>query len=113
MVPEKFSKTHMPGLQDGSLGYHLDDGKIYQKPNLEKENKGHCMARRGDLIRCTAMFEEPEGDKVPVCFTLNGKMIVAVDKEDETDTFFYVSKESLYPYIALSDGSSVLAKVCI
>ena len=73
------------------------------------------MARRGDLIRCTAMFEDSKDDIVPVCFTLNGKKIVVMDEDDETDriSYFYVSKEALHPYIALSDGSSVLTKVRI
>lgn len=66
------------------------------------------MARRGDLIRCTVMFEKkkeiPNGqDQFPVCFTLNGRNII---KEGEE---YYIS--SLYPYICMTDGCSVLAKV--
>lgn len=66
------------------------------------------MARRGDLIRCTAMFEEEQNGDVPVCFTLNGRRIVTQNGKGSS---FRVSTSSLYPYIGLSDGCSVLAKV--
>ena len=72
------------------------------------------MARRGDLIRCTLKFEEKfmqRGEvKVPVCFTLNGERITILD--DEEDQSIVYSPSSLYPYIGLNDGCSVLAKVC-
>ncbi|XP_068731483.1 short transient receptor potential channel 6-like isoform X2 [Montipora capricornis] len=119
LVPEDYLRTSKPGWEMGSLGYHLDDGKIYHSIGSAndysgKDNEGHRMARRGDLIRCTAMFEDSKDDIVPVCFTLNGKKIVVMEEDDETDriSYFYVSKEALHPYIALSDGSSVLTKIC-
>ncbi|XP_068683343.1 uncharacterized protein [Montipora foliosa] len=119
LVPEDYSRTSKPGWEKGSVGYHLDDGKIYHSIGAAmdffgKDNEGHRMARRGDLIRCTAMFEDSKDDIVPVCFTLNGKKIVVMEEDDETDriSYFYVSKEALHPYIALSDGSSVLTKIC-
>ena len=72
------------------------------------------MARRGDLIRCTVKFEErfkqSGQEKVPLCFTLNGKRIIVLD--DEEDQSIVYSPSSLYPYIGLNDGCSVLAKVC-
>lgn len=73
------------------------------------------MARRGDLIRCTVKFEEKfkhesGQEKVPVCFTLNGERIVIL--EDEEDPSIVCSPYSFFPYIGLSDGCSVLAKVC-
>lgn len=71
------------------------------------------MARRGDLIRCTLKFEEKFNqsgqEKVPVCFTLNGERIsILEDKEDQSIAY---APCSLYPYIGLTDGCSVLAKV--
>ena len=79
------------------------------------------MASRGDRIRCTVMFgnEKEEGGKkqVPICFTLNGKRILIerTEEYDETDRVFmdYDHDKPLYPCIAMSDGSSVLAKVRI
>lgn len=71
------------------------------------------MARRGDLIRCTVKFEKKFNqsgqEKVPVCFTLNGERIIIL--EDEEDQSIAYTPSSLYPYIGLSDGCSVLAKV--
>ena len=70
------------------------------------------MARRGDLIRCTAMFEHQAYGKVPICFTLNGEKIVTIDEQDKINpTSFSVPCSSLYPYLGLSDGCSVLVKV--
>ena len=73
------------------------------------------MARRGDLIRCTVMFDERKFNQsgqetVPVCFTLNGERIVIL--EDEENQSIAYTPSSLYPYIGLTDGCSVLAKVC-
>ena len=78
------------------------------------------MASRGDRIRCTVMFEDEEeiedGKKrVPICFTLNGKMILIkrTKQQRETDRVFmdYEHDKHLYPYIGMTDGGSVLAKV--
>ena len=76
------------------------------------------MASRGDRIRCTVMFEDlkekEDGKKqVPICFTLNGKRILL--RREETDRVFmdYDHDKPLYPYIAMTDGCSVLAKVSI
>ena len=72
------------------------------------------MARRGDLIRCTVkfdeIFEQNDQEKVPVLFTLNGERIIIL--EDERDQSIVYTPSSLFPYIGLSDGCSVLAKVC-
>ena len=68
------------------------------------------MARRGDRIRCTIMFENErkEEGKVKVFFTLNDRKIITQDGEDHTLMDF---KEPLYPYIGLTYGCSVYAKV--
>ena len=76
------------------------------------------MARRGDRIRCTVMFENEkvnDGKKlVPVMFTLNGRKIITQEGEegkDGEDQFFIESDKPFYPYVAMSHGGSVLAKV--
>ena len=78
------------------------------------------MASRGDRIRCTVMFEDvkerEDGKKeVPIRFTLNGKRILVegTEEHDETDCVFmdYDDDKPLYPYISMTDGCSVLAKV--
>ena len=78
------------------------------------------MASRGDRIRCTVMFEDvkekEDGKKqVPICFTLNGKRIIVegTEKDEEIDHVFmdYDHDKPLYPYISMTDGCSLLAKV--
>ena len=68
------------------------------------------MARRGDRVRCTVMFESMrEGSgQVPVIFALNGKKIVIRGGDIFMD---YDDSEPLFPYIGMTEGSSVLAKV--
>ena len=65
------------------------------------------MARRGDLIRFTAMFEKSQDGKVPVFITLNGKKIATEDGHEER----LLSVSSLYPYVCLTEGCSVSAQV--
>ena len=65
--------------------------------------------------------EEKRGDngqkQVPICFTLNGRKIRIKEPgaEEEDDRVFmeYGDDKPLYPYIAMTEGSSVLAKVNI
>ena len=70
------------------------------------------MARRGDRIRCTVMFDnkqEKSGKvQVPVFFTLNGRKIIIKGGESQ---IFMDYEEPLFPYIGMTDGSRVLAKV--
>ena len=73
------------------------------------------MASRGDRIRCTVMFENAQERngrvQVPIFFTLNGtRMIILRDNQTFMD---YDSDTPLYPYIAMTEGCSVLAKVRI
>ena len=57
------------------------------------------------------MFEKRQErggkDQVPVSFTLNGKIIVP----DEESHFYVDCDNSMFPFISLTNGSSVLAKV--
>ena len=77
-------------------------------------NIGPAMARRGDRIRCTVMFDETQerngNGQVPVLFTLNGRKIITRGGESQ---FFMncVLDNALFPFIGLSEGSSVLTKV--
>ena len=69
-------------------------------------------ARRGDHIRCTVMFEkkqERDGKaKVPVFFTLNGKKITF----GRGAYHHYLNCDNpLFPFICMTEGCSVLAKV--
>jgi len=47
--------------------------------------------------------------QVPVVFSLNGKKVVIQDGEGQ---FFVDDDKPLFPYVGMTDGSSVLAKMC-
>ena len=68
------------------------------------------MARRGDLIRCT-MEKERNGEEFEFIFTLNGRKICRQEGEEKPLTL--EKRDGLYPYIAMADGCSVLARVRI
>ncbi|CAH3162458.1 unnamed protein product, partial [Pocillopora meandrina] len=73
-VHESYDCHKMPGWDSGTVGYHIDEGKIFEtgfhKQGREVEDM--AMAYRGDLIACEVDFRGvPEG-KVSVLFFLNG-----------------------------------------
>ncbi|KAJ7379860.1 hypothetical protein OS493_012612 [Desmophyllum pertusum] len=110
VVTEEYSTEIMPGWENRSVGYHIDDGIIYHD-TIEIETKGPAVARRGDRIRCTVMIEnkrEIDG-KVPVVFTLNGKKIIMENGEEQ---IFMDADKPLYPFIAMTDGCIALVKMC-
>ena len=75
---------------------------------------GPAMARRGDRIRCTVLFQKKRDadGKIPVFFTLNGSEIILQRGESpESSLIFMDFKEPLFPFIGMTEGSSVLAKV--
>lgn len=123
VVNEGYNTSKMPGWEGGTVGYQTD-GNICdaENSNRGRKTKGPMVASRGDRIRCTVMFEDEEeienGKKrVPICFTLNGKMILIkrTKQQRETDRVFmdYDHDKRLYPYIGMTDGGSVLAKMCM
>ena len=65
------------------------------------------------------MFEEKQESqgkaRVPICFTLNGRKILikSTRHHEETDRVFMDYDKPLYPYIGMTEGCSVLAKVSI
>ena len=76
---------------------------------------GYAVSRRGDVIRCTVMFEnEQERDgkvRVPVVFTVNGSRIILEGNEETQAYIDYSPDKPLYPYVAFKYENSVLAKV--
>ena len=72
------------------------------------------MARQGDRIGCTALFENKRDrdGKIPVFFTLNGREIILQRGESQEKSHIFMDfGEPLFPFIGLTEGSSVLAKV--
>ncbi|XP_068736972.1 uncharacterized protein [Montipora capricornis] len=99
----------MPGWSKGTVGYHVDDGKIFHAENPDKGKEVEdAMAYRGDLIGCTIRFEKETDGKVPVVFTLNGRRIT----EDEIWIDYTPGGKEMYPYIGMGhQGIRVLAKM--
>ena len=74
---------------------------------------GSTIALRGDVIRCTVVFEKEQetGGKIqdPVVFSVNGSRIVS---EDKHPSFIeYNEDRPLFPYVSFEKENSVLAKV--
>lgn len=99
----------MPGWSEGTVGYHVDDGKIFHAKNPVKVKEVEdAMAYRGDLIGCTIKFEGITNGQVPVVFTLNGRPIT----QDEIWIDYTPGGKPMYPYIAMGqEGMRVLAKM--
>lgn len=74
---------------------------------------GSTIALRGDVIRCTVVFEkEQEIDgkiQVPIVFSANGSRIVPEDKHPSL--IEYSEDRPLFPYVSFEKENSVLAKV--
>lgn len=99
----------MPGWSKGTVGYHVDDGKIFHAKNpLKGEEIEDAIAYRGDLIGCTIEFEGITNGQVPVVFTLNGRPIT----QDKIWIDYTPGGKPMYPYIAMAhQGLRVLAKM--
>lgn len=74
------------------------------------------MARRGDCIGCTVLFEKSryrDGKiQIPVFFTLNGSEIILEGGESPGKSLIFVDFEKpLFPFIGMTVGSRVLVKV--
>ncbi|XP_058950960.2 uncharacterized protein [Pocillopora verrucosa] len=107
VVNKSFDCHKMPGLSIGTVGYHVDDGKIFEGGCSEvgREIEG-AMAYRGDLIACEVDFKEVPDGKISVLFSLNGE-------EVGRSSMKYTSGQTLYPIVSMGfPGIKVLAKMC-
>ncbi|CAH3162466.1 unnamed protein product, partial [Pocillopora meandrina] len=106
-VHESYDCHKMPGWYSGTVGYHIDDGKIFETGfhELGKKVEG-AMAYRGDLIACEVDFSGvPE--EVSVLFSLNGREVACCSLE-------YTEGNKLFPFVSLGfEGITVLTKVCL
>lgn len=106
----------LPGKTQGTVGFHTGERTIWttdEDGTLTKmQTRGPAATRRGDVIRCTVMFEdqqEKEGKvHVPVVFTVNGSRIMT----EKGQTFIeYNPHKLLYPQIGFYYENSVLTKM--
>ncbi|CAH3165027.1 unnamed protein product, partial [Porites evermanni] len=109
IVGKDYGNHALPGWSNGTVGYHIDDGRIF---DAENPTRGivcdDAMAYRGDLISCTVKFELARDGRVPIVFSLNGRQIT----HNEILMDYTQNGEFLYPYIGMGHtGIRVLAKV--
>jgi len=113
VVWQNYGSHIMPGRERGTVGYLVDEGKIFGpcqpfNPTVGKEYD-QAIAYRGDVIGCTVKFDDKTAvdDKVQIVFTLNGKQITQDEIFMEYNPF-----KKLYPYICMGHtGMKVLAKM--
>ncbi|XP_015762586.1 PREDICTED: uncharacterized protein LOC107341655 [Acropora digitifera] len=117
-VWQYYGNHAMPGCKDGTVGYIVNQGKVFgpclpvnSERGLEYEN---AVAYRGDVIGCSVEFGDEENpDEVEIVFTLNGKPITS-DKIRMLYTLDYRGGFSMeiYPYVCMTTyGTTVLAKM--
>ena len=77
-------------------------------------NSGCAAVRRGDVIRCTVLFDERQDKdeklQVPVQFYENGSKVIPQDKVTYIE---YKQGDLLYPYVGFMYANTVMAKVRI
>ncbi|XP_022789480.1 uncharacterized protein LOC111329136 [Stylophora pistillata] len=106
-VNNHYSCHAMPGWDDGTVGYHVYYGTIFENGCREKgrEVKG-AMAYRGDTIACEVDFKEQHEGKISVLFYLNDREVARCSME-------YTSGQKLNPFVTLGfEGITVLTKMC-
>ncbi|XP_073258533.1 uncharacterized protein [Porites lutea] len=109
VVGNDYGYHAMPGWLKGTVGYHIDEGKIFDAENSTRGKEYEdAMADRGDLIGCTVRFDLAKDGKVPVVFSLNGRQITW----NEISMDYTHNEKFLYPYIGMGNqGLRVLAKM--
>ena len=74
---------------------------------------GSTIALRGDVIRCTVVFEKEQEIygkiQVPVVFSVNGSWIVSKDKYPSF--IEYNEDRPFFPYVSFEKENSVFSKV--
>ncbi|PFX26324.1 Short transient receptor potential channel 4 [Stylophora pistillata] len=107
-VYEGYNCHFMPGWKNGTVGYHADDGRIFE-PSYRQQGKEvpDAMAYRGDLMACEVDFEGARNDSVPVTFFKNNIEVA------RTSLRFIPDRTKLFPFIGMGyTGIRVLAKMC-
>jgi len=109
VVYQGYNCHYMPGWIDGTVGYHADDGKIFEArcgDNLGRE-VADAMAYRGDLMACEVDFDGAKNGVIPIVFFKNSHVVGRTSME-------YISgRTELFPYVAMGyKGIRVLAKMC-
>ncbi|XP_003973187.1 SPRY domain-containing protein 3-like [Takifugu rubripes] len=98
LVPKLYDLDQQPGWLQHSVGFHADDGKLYNGNTVGQQFGPKCC--RGDKIGCGISPDSDDG-QVTVFFTKNGKEVGSVEIAASLDT--------LYPAVGMhSLGEEVL-----
>ena len=83
-----------PGWRTGGIGYHADDGKLFNENGSGTQFGPTCTA--GDRMGCGVVFEgEDSSDYVKVFFTKNGEQVGEIVNFKRRDS-------GLYPLMGIS-----------
>ena len=66
----------MPGWMPKSIGFHSDNGDIYQSSEFAKETTGH-RCTQGDVIRCLVAPIDGSEKRVKISFFRNGNLLAS------------------------------------
>ncbi|EDO38427.1 predicted protein [Nematostella vectensis] len=107
LVSRGYNLHLFPGWQSNTVGYHVDDGKVFDhKDSKFGRVEDAAMAHRGDLIGCFADFDNKKDGTLPVVFSLNGRVVGrGYLKVDE------FRDNSFYPYVGMGNNVTVIVKV--
>lgn len=70
---EKYNLSNMPGWQDGSIGYHADDGGLFHEQGFAQLHGPTCTI--GDRMGCGVDFSPFADGHVRVWFTKNDRLV--------------------------------------
>ena len=82
----------MPGWKCNGIGYHSDNGKLYNQKGCGEKYGPTCGV--GDRMGCGVDFDSESTDSVDVFFTKNGKQVGDIINFNKPDT-------GLYPLIGI------------
>ncbi|KAJ7999266.1 hypothetical protein DPEC_G00213650 [Dallia pectoralis] len=76
LVPQNYKLDHQPGWLPYSVGYHADDGKLYNGSTVGQQFGPKC--NHGDRIGCGIYLDSFDKGQTTVFFTKNGKEVGTV-----------------------------------
>ncbi|KAH9488475.1 hypothetical protein Btru_062744, partial [Bulinus truncatus] len=80
VCPRRYSPDRQPGWNNGSFGYHADDGGIFNGMGWAQEHKETCTV--GDVMKCEVDFEN-----LCISFYKNGRLMHTTPNVRNVSTF--------------------------
>ena len=104
LAPKDYPLDCEPGWLPGSVGYHCDDGCLFEGRSWEGKSV-HNPGVEGDRLGCGVKYPRKKGDKLTVFFTHNGE---EVDKQTELRR---PSCEGLFPTIGMQSRGEAITVI--